>query len=459
MMEETMDLQGRAALMISYVGATFRRPSKSVVMSGFSRTWWCCAFIFVLPILVLATAAQAQVISGSTGADGAFYFIDFHEAQSLPPGTTASCIDAQGFPELPCTLTVPLREPPNHVLNFTTVTIGPQVTVKFKRNRANTPVFILATGDVTINGTIDVSGENATTYPQGALGGPGGGSGGVDGAGLGIGGGTGGIGHPAFGCFAGCYGTPELQPLIGGSGGGESALGVHMLGGGGGGAVLVAASGTVDLGNGSGPALVASGGVGKQDSISDLETSGSGGAIRLVGNVVSGQRSIVAESPWLKASPTDVVTNGRIRIEAPPGGLQYTGNAAPSASLGAPGVILPLVMPGLRIVSVGGSTVPSTPVRDLAATDVTLSPSSTAFTLVEARHLPSDAVIEIRLVRELAQGSIFKSLTSQPAGPPVPCPGEPAEAVCLIFSYSVSLPQTGVGVISAYTLGNVMPVP
>ena len=67
--------------------------------------------------------AMAQTFnSGSTGADGPF----------SPTATT--------------TLTLP----PSGVFNFTTVNIPSSVTVRFTKNAANTPVTILASGDVTI---------------------------------------------------------------------------------------------------------------------------------------------------------------------------------------------------------------------------------------------------------------------------------------------------------------------
>lgn len=52
--------------------------------------------------------------------------------------------------------------PNNGILNYTTVNIPLGVTVTFKKNPANTPVYILATGDVVIEGTINISGMNAT---------------------------------------------------------------------------------------------------------------------------------------------------------------------------------------------------------------------------------------------------------------------------------------------------------
>jgi len=48
--------------------------------------------------------------------------------------------------------------PESGVFNFTTVNIPAGVTITFRRNSRNTPVTILASGNVTIAGTIDVSG-------------------------------------------------------------------------------------------------------------------------------------------------------------------------------------------------------------------------------------------------------------------------------------------------------------
>jgi hypothetical protein len=99
---------------------------------------------------------------------------------------------------------VPL--PASGIFNFTSVNIPAGVTVTFTRNAANTPVRILASGDVTIDGTISVNGGDASA-PDGdrraGVGGPGGFDGGVGGLragseatfagdGAGPGGGTGG---------------------------------------------------------------------------------------------------------------------------------------------------------------------------------------------------------------------------------------------------------------------------
>jgi hypothetical protein len=83
-------------------------------------------------------AAMAQTFnSGSTGADGALN----------PAANTTLALPASG------------------VFNYTTVTIPAGVTVT--PNAGNTPVTILASGNVTIAGTIDVSGSAAGTGSSG----------------------------------------------------------------------------------------------------------------------------------------------------------------------------------------------------------------------------------------------------------------------------------------------------
>ena len=77
-------------------------------------------------LLALAPCLGQAFNSGSTGADGA-----------LTPAVD---------------ITLPL--PASGIFNYTTVNIPVGVTVKFKRNTANTPVVMLASGDVTIAGTL-----------------------------------------------------------------------------------------------------------------------------------------------------------------------------------------------------------------------------------------------------------------------------------------------------------------
>lgn len=238
--------------------------------------------LLAIGLLTLLPSAARSFSSGSTGADGA-----------LNPSSN-----------------VEILLPPSGVLNYTSISIPPNVTVTFKRNALNTPVQLLVSGSATIQGTIDVRGGNAA--PTGTagdsnllddglpgLGGPGGFDGGrggkayIDGStnynggvGLGPGGGRGGLNHSrayngycVFGRYydtvpeglgaayaaigadpdnaypcnytpAQPYGSSAIQPLIGGSGGGGGAANPSLSGsggGGGGGAILIAVSETINL--------------------------------------------------------------------------------------------------------------------------------------------------------------------------------------------------------------------
>lgn len=169
-------------------------------------------------------------------------------AQTFDSGSTG--VDGQFEPVSSTTLELPA----NGVFHFTTVNIPAGVTVTVLRNTANTPVTILASGNIAIAGTIDVSGFPGSPAVLGGshLGpnvnaGPGGYNGGhavngtmgaAAGGGLGPGGGVGGelVSFPRGGGGGGhanpggtatssaaggpAYGTSTLLPLAGGSGGG-----------------------------------------------------------------------------------------------------------------------------------------------------------------------------------------------------------------------------------------------
>src|SRR5437899_2949338 len=192
----------------------------------------------LVALLALFTAgvesARAQFDSGSTGT----------VALVVGPG-----------------LTVTNDLPPDGKLHYTTITVGSNATLRFRKNALNTPVYLLAKGDVVIDGTIDVSGSGTGTnaYVGGAPG-PGGFAGGEPGimeqpgppatispgTGLGPGG-----GKDIFGWRDGYYaftnrydltntgyGYPHLIPLVGGSGGCGASNSPAGGGGGGGGAIL-----------------------------------------------------------------------------------------------------------------------------------------------------------------------------------------------------------------------------
>lgn len=325
--------------------------------------------------------------SGSTGADGAFN----------PTSNTQ------------------LQLPPSGIFNFTDVTIPAGVTVTFAKNANNTPVTMLVSGDVTIDGNLFLNGANGEF-----AGGPGNGNGGAGGPG-GFDGGRGGLrastddnrggdgqgpgrgeGAPdyvgnsischhgagaSYGTFGGngsvvngqgergpVYGNALLLPLIGGSGGGGGGGGTNTVapgGGGGGGAILIAVSGTVSV-NGI---ILANGGEAGSNSGTCEAGSGSGGAIRIVATTIQGEGAINASgNPVGKDGG-----NGRIRLEAE--NMLRASTTFPNYTFSTPGVILLASVPNIRITSVGGVTAPATPTgsNDVVLPGVTTNPVAVQF--------------------------------------------------------------------------------
>jgi len=360
----------------------------------------------MLAITVGPVGAQTYD-SGSTGVDGAF---------TLP---NATCPTSPN-----CTLTLPA----SGEYNFTTVNIPQGWTLRFNKNTSNTPVVIRASGNVTIIGTIDVSGanggssaQNATFLgPNGAAGGPGGFSGGtgasgivstMGGAGGGPGGGAGGdvngsagLGGGGAGFFlsganapsgggvgGGVYGTAQLLPIVGGSGGGAGGTTFGNTGGGGGGgggALVISSSGTITFGQPSGSGtILAKGGNGGANNIAPPGIGGggggSGGAVRLAATTItsavngSGVINVSGGTAPTGTGGAGAGARGRIRIES------YTNTAQVSLVGATPSVVLqprPVVLPNtptLRITAVGGVSTPTTPAASFGIPDVVLPATTT----------------------------------------------------------------------------------
>ncbi|MBI2927014.1 MAG: hypothetical protein HYY24_15070 [Verrucomicrobia bacterium] len=305
-------------------------------------------FVLLLWLLTGQSApAQSDFTSGSNGSGGAL-------------NVTADT-------------TLPL--PPDGLFHFTTINVADGATLRFERNALNTPVHLLATGDVTIDGTIDVSGGNGTASPPApGLGGPGGFDGGSPGraadgippgAGFGPGAGRGGnqtlttaAGGAAYGTsptFASDrngqpYGNPLLLPMFGGSGGGgffHTTTLTRSGGGGGGGAVLIASTTRIRVG--AAGTIRALGG---NSLSSNVRNNGSGGAIRLVAPEISGD-GLLDVSGGVQAG------SGRIRIDAVNRrnmNLKLTPSEA--ATLGGLMLVFPDPLPRLDIIEAAGTVIP-----------------------------------------------------------------------------------------------------
>lgn len=388
-------------------------------------------------LLSLASSAWA-FDSGSTGADGAF------------------------SPQVDTTLQLP----EDGVFNFTTVNIPSGVTVTFAKNATNTPVVWLASGDVIIEGRVDLlGGDGVDTGAKGdgnigddgqpGEGGPGGFDGGFGGTvdspqggnGLGPGGGGGGLtryassgntslfgcggagaGHAGVGarprngdCRLGssanpgvAYGAAELQPLIGGSGGGGGHAGAILGGaggGGGGGAILIASSGTVNVvgevrafgGRGGDVAGASSGGPG---------APGSGGAIRIVATTIDGNGNLQANAFGRESNDSGTFTEsgtasvGRIRLEAE--ALTRTSTSLPAYSFSGPQPLFLANIPGVRITEVAGLAVPASPsgAGDVIIPEATPNPVSIEFATT---NIPVGNTIELTVTPQSGANAVVVS--------------------------------------------------
>ena len=187
--------------------------------------------------------------SGSTGADGPFA----PEIATTIDGKTVRGSIPEGTRLISDRVCVPL--PANGVFNFTTVNVPEGYRVCFVPNASNTPVTILATGDVTLSGVLSVDGNDTKTATLGyapndstgcTIPGPGGYRGGSrNGAHGSYGGGPYG-GNPDNGNGGS---APFCLPLVGGSGGGVSANTFYRNGNGGGGVLYLASSTTIAFGS------------------------------------------------------------------------------------------------------------------------------------------------------------------------------------------------------------------
>ncbi len=301
---------------------------------------------------------------------------------------------------------------PSGVYNFTSITIPAGVTVAWViTNLYFPPVRWLATEDVVINGSIDVSGQfAANNLPPGvpARGGPGGYDGGLGGVrfnssaayvgqpGKGPGGGEPGTaqqtnpnlrdGKP--GEYASDYGNAFLQPLAGGSGGGGGASNADWdggRGGGGGGAIMISSSRDIII-NG----VIRANGGEYQWSNASYGGRGSGGAILLRADRVTGPGSLEAYG----GHPNN--PNGRIRVEAYARTL--TGGQTPPAVVGLPAANGGLNQIGsLSIVSVDGANVVQPPSGNLQTPDVVFSDAGPVAVVVSATGVPNGTPVTLTI--------------------------------------------------------------
>jgi hypothetical protein len=306
------------------------------------------------------------------------------------------------------------------VFKYTSVNVLAGKKLTFKNHATRAPVVWLVSGNVTIAGTVDLSGESYTgagitfhpvNSPLGgrlAEPGPGGFRGGApwrggdvrQAAGFGFGGVNSSNNEGRGGAYgsggAGSYGNPSLIPLIGGSGGGGSLIDPGGVGnnsgwggGAGGGAILVAAIGDVTINNGSIQALGGNGYTG----------AGSGGGIRVICSRLLGNGSIDAVG-GNALSPGAV---GRIRLERVSVSAELTTTPAPS-TIDLPNdstalIWSPVGAPEARILSVNNTQAPADPQAAFGAytPDVALPIGSNATVIVETIKVEQASRVIVRV--------------------------------------------------------------
>lgn len=374
---------------------------------------------FVACAGVLPARAQNTFNSGSTGADGAF-----------APTSSQT-----------------IQVPESGVFNFTTVTIPSFVTIRFQRNSRNSPVTILASGNVSIDGGfIILDGQDGNANGGGGAGGSGGFNGGAsgygfdafpgvtgDGPGGGSGGGSvngasvsggGGGGYASAGGGAGHesnatggeggprYGASALQPLVGGSGGGGGGayVGNHGgSGGGGGGAILIASSGTISF---SCPyycgTITARGGNGQGNYYQGGSGGGgAGGGIRLVANTVTGSGSFDVGGGSGGYSYNGLQGGagapGYIRVEAYNYSSFNSSSNPSSVSIALPHPVVVTNAPQLRIASVAGLNSPAAPVGSLRGVPDIIVPTTQpnpVSVVLQGANVPVGTVVQVILTPE-----------------------------------------------------------
>ena len=318
-----------------------------------------------LAVVLVALAAASSVYgqtfnSGSTGADGALDLGAMNCATgpySPPPGYPGGCW---------------IQLPESGILNYTTINVPPGTSLNFTKNRANTPVVLLAQGNVVVYGTIGVDtvyvgADGRTDYSQP---GPGGFPGGypIGNAGLGPGGGTTTAPHGRW------VGPLSLVPIVGGSGGTWT---------GGGGALVIASSGEIRIQ--AGGSITAT-----STYTSPSFGLGSGGAIRLVANRIFHAGGTSANG--YGGNP------GIVRLEAPTGCINYTGSSSPFPILSTINpAIVASASPELLIVSVGGFSVPANAGNRKDAADLVLPRQlpDPINVVVEASNIPLGSPVTV----------------------------------------------------------------
>jgi hypothetical protein len=351
---------------------------------------WLIRGIVGLTLTGLAPVlADGLIIPGSDGSDGVLAPIENLEIDLGPAQTGAWDHPGQGNG---------VYDPQQWavVFKYQRVEIPEGVSVRFRNHPSRAPVVWLVSGEVVINGTLDLNGanwnkrENSEPGPGGFRGGmawqnnaaPASGGYGPGGAGT-KGYSSGNHATRGYGNQGPIYGNARLLPLIGGSGGGNG-------GAAGGGAILIATQGDVQLDG----LIQANGGSGAYS----VHGSGAGGAVRVIANRIHGTGEIQA----IGGQYSDVIGGiGRIRLEV----NEVVGSIRtyPTVDVSRPDQPVVLWPPAgatrVRIVAVNDSDLPEDPRAslDLGQADLSLMSESAARIHLETTNVSPEGRVRVRI--------------------------------------------------------------
>jgi len=360
----------------------------------------------ILFIILCVFPAQAEItIPGADGSDGAFQItkttvIDLSEAVTGDWNTNNSANAGKGIYD-PKKWAV--------IFKYESVAIDAGATLSFSNHPSRAPVVWLVNGNVTINGTVSLNGQDYQSPPAISEPGPGGFRGGSGsyrttqgGAGFGPGGGifdTNHGGGGSYGTGQSPYGNQSLIPLIGGSGGGGN---YSLAGGAGGGAILIACQSTLSI-NG---VIQSNGGSGFTITAPNYPRcgSGSGGGIRLICNTLYGSGKIIADGGYSGSKGG----MGRIRIERvindntfedPLPGASIVNLTSETTAILWPPYNAPYNAPKVRIISIGDKEVPEDPRASFGTygADVALPQVSSKQIVVETTNVVEESQVVVRV--------------------------------------------------------------
>ncbi|MBN8456810.1 MAG: hypothetical protein J0M04_03125 [Verrucomicrobia bacterium] len=384
---------------------------------------------FLTPVLFIALASLAPAaitVPGADGSDGTLNItanteIDLSQAVTGTWDQNNAANAGKGVYD-PAKWAV--------VFKYSSVTVATGATVTFKNHASRAPVVWLVNGNVTINGTVSLNGQGSVSAPALSEAGPGGFRGGTGnnvgltiGSGFGLGGsgssnrivspggsyGSNGEVYSNGEVLGVTYGNASNIPLIGGSGAGGTANSAPWSGGAGGGAILIASSASVSIDG----YLRANGGTGGLDA-----AGGSGGAIRIVAETLSGNGNLAALGGGSHVGIRDGGV-GRIRLERTANLNSISVMPAPSTvdlAAGATALLWPPTgSPEVKVMSIGAVSAPADP-RAAFGTygpDVALPLTSSTQVVVETVNVEQASQVKVRITpRDSANFTVVDAVYS-----------------------------------------------